>query len=137
MHSRAAARALPHGATSSTLRFNARGDYLRCCEPRMTLLDFEVVLAADLADIADIGAHRFCEYFGLSADDFESVGRQRLDRLRLRQRDIRRLVDAIDHRLRRSRGSYETRPRIIFRGIAQLLERRRIREGEPPLVAGR
>src|SRR3954471_6351250 len=117
MHSRAAARALPHGATSSTPRFSARGDYRRHCEPRMTLLDFEVVLAADLADIADIGAHGFCEYFSFSADDFESVGRQGLDHLRLRERDICRLVDAIDHRLRRSRWSHETRPCIIFRGI--------------------
>jgi hypothetical protein len=55
----------------------------------VALVDFEIVLAADFADIPDIGAHGFRKYFRLSANDFESVGRQRLDHVWLRERDIR------------------------------------------------
>ena len=56
---------------------------------QVALVDFEIVLAADLADIPDIGAHGFRKYFRPSANDFESVGRQRLDHVRLRKREVR------------------------------------------------
>ena len=55
----------------------------------VALIDFKIVLAADLADIPDIGAHGFREYFRLSANDFESVGRQGLDHVLLREREVR------------------------------------------------
>ena len=55
----------------------------------VALVDFEIVLAADFADIPDIGAHGFRKYFRLSANDFESVGRQDLDHVRLREREVR------------------------------------------------
>ena len=55
----------------------------------VALLDFEIVLAADFADIPDIGAHGFRKYFRLSANDFESVGRQDLDHVLLREREVR------------------------------------------------
>ena len=51
------------------------------------LLDFEVVLAANFADMVDIGAHGFREYFGSAADDFEAVGRQGLDHILIGKRD--------------------------------------------------
>jgi SnoaL-like domain len=44
------------------------------------LVDFEVVLAANFAEMIDIGAHGFREYFG-AADDFEAGGRQGPDHI--------------------------------------------------------
>ena len=55
---------------------------------RVALVDFEVVLAANLADIIDIGAHGLREYVRPSTNDFEPVGRQGLDHILLRERDI-------------------------------------------------
>jgi len=51
------------------------------------LLDFEVVLAANLADMIDTGAHGFREYSGPAADDFEAVGLRRLDHILIGKRD--------------------------------------------------
>ena len=55
----------------------------------VALIDFEVVLAANFADIPDIGAHAFRKYVRRSTNDFEPVGRQGLDHVLLRERDVR------------------------------------------------
>jgi hypothetical protein len=50
-------------------------DLLRHVTRAVALIDFEVVLATNFADIPDIGAHGFRKYFRCSTDDFEPIGR--------------------------------------------------------------